>query len=124
MSEPAPSEPALLMFTLWIRNDVTGESTQIKGQGKSVPDAFKEGWENANEAFGKDSSGGYISLPRLAVTLPNGQKVFRSPANFASRTRYNASEAKPAPACEGDAAKTHEMLVEEGKAEWAKPKAK
>lgn len=92
----------IVMFTIWIRNDSTKEATQIKGQGKSLPEAFKDGWENANEFFRKGSSGDYISAPHLGVKLPTGEVVFRSPANFASATPYNAElEAKEfaAPIC-------------------------
>lgn len=106
-----PQKPAdlPLMFTFWIRNDVTKEATQIKGQGKNVPDAFKEGWENANEAFGKGSSGEYISLPRLGVKLPSGETVLRSPSAFASREPYNPeTENKAAPVCTGEAARKYE----------------
>lgn len=116
----------LLMFTLWIRNDVTKESTQVKGQGKSVPEAFKEGWENANEDFGKSSSGAPpISRAHLAVRLPDGRTVFRKPSAFASREPYDAAkEAKEfaAPIATGDAAKAFAQLVDEGKATYAKPK--
>lgn len=100
-----------LMFTIWIRNDSTKEATQIKGQGKSVPEAFKEGWENANEAYGKGSSGEFISAPHLGVKLPTGETVFRSPGKFASAKPYDAeTEAKEfaPPICTGAAAVKYE----------------
>lgn len=113
-----------LMFTIWIRNDVTGEATQIKGQGTSIPAAMKDGWDNATESFGKDSNGGCISEARLAVTLRDGRKVFRKPAAFASRMPYAESEAVPVPTCSGDAAKPFATLVEEGKEKWGPPRKK
>lgn len=109
----------LLTYTIWVRNDATGEAAQFKGQGTSVPAAFKEGWDNANEAFGKSSDGGFISEARLGVVLRDGTRVLRRPADFASGKPYDpTTEAKPAPVASGDAAKTHATLVEEGKAEW------
>lgn len=100
-----------LMFTIWIRNDSTKEATQIKGQGTSVPAAFKEGWENACEAYGKGSSGEFISAPHLGVKLPTGEVVFRSPGKFASAKPYDAAiEAKEfaAPICEGAGARPYD----------------
>jgi hypothetical protein len=80
----------VLMFSIWVRNDLTKEAAQFKGQGKTIPEAFKDGWENANEDFGKSSSGAPpISKSRLAVVLPDGSRVFRTPAKFASREPYD-----------------------------------
>lgn len=93
------------MFTIWIRNDLTGESAQYKGHGDSAPAAFRDGWDNATEAFGKSSDGGFISEARLGVVLLDGTRVQRTPAKFASRTPYDvATEFKPAPECQGSAA--------------------
>lgn len=79
-----------LMFTIWIRNDATGEATQIKGQGAGVPEAMKDGWENAIEDFRTSSSGAPpVSRSRLCVTLPSGGRVFRRPEKFASRVPYD-----------------------------------
>lgn len=100
-----------VMFTIWIRNESTKESTQIKGQGTSIPAAFKEGWDNANEAYGKGSSGEFISAPHLGVKLPTGEVVFRSPGKFASAKPYDAeTEAKEfaAPICEGAGARPYD----------------
>lgn len=114
-----------LMFTLWIRNDTTGESTQIKGQGSTVPEALKDGWDNACADFGTSSSGAPpLSKARLRVRLPSGESVWRSPAKFASRQPYEPAEAKEheIPEAKGDAAKPFAQLVDEGKAEWKKSK--
>lgn len=113
MAEPnnnPPADPnadAPLMFKIWIQNMTTKEATQILGQGKSLPEAFKDGWENCNEDFGKSSSGAPpTSKARIYVRLPDGRSVWRSPAKFASRDPYKEEEAKQfaAPVCAGEAA--------------------
>lgn len=86
-----------IMFSFWILNRATGEAAQIDGQGSDLPSAFKDAWENANEDYGKSSSGAPpISRAHLIVQLPkDGRAVRRAPKDFASRKPYNAiTEAK------------------------------
>lgn len=87
-----------LMFTIWVRNDVTGEATQFKGQGNGIAEAFKDGLENATAAFRKGSDGDAIADARFGVVLPSGDRVLRDPTLFASRQPYDpAKERKDAP---------------------------
>lgn len=113
-------------FTIWVRNDATKEAAQFKGQGDSIPAAFKDGWDNATEDFGKNSSGGPpISRAHLAVRLPDGKSVFRRPEAFASREPYDpARESREfeLPTTSGEASQPFADLVAEGRASFSKPK--
>lgn len=82
----------LRMFKCEMRNPKTGEVAHFLGQGKTLEEATKEGWENACEDFGKSSSGAPpISRARLAVELPIGERVIRFAKAFNSGVPYDWS---------------------------------
>jgi hypothetical protein len=116
-----------LLFTFWVRNDVTGESAQFKGQGTTIPEAWKDGWENANADFRPTSSGGPpIAKAHFSVKLPSGEIVSRRPEKFASAEPYSHIEAEEfaAPIPDGDAALPYAARVELRQAQWVPPRAK
>jgi hypothetical protein len=79
------------------RANAHGERAIFLGQGYTKAEAEKEGWENACDDFGKSSSGAPpISRARLAVILPSGDRVLRTPKAFIAGP-YNPAEYIAAP---------------------------
>jgi hypothetical protein len=97
------------MFKIRRTNKETREVATFLGQGDTLDEATKEGWTNAGEAFGKSSSGQFISEARIAVELPDGRRVLRTPAAFLSGP-YDPREDKPAPGTVEDLARIDRIL--------------
>lgn len=80
------------MFSFWVQNEVTGESTCFRGQGTTLPKAFEDGWSNAGDDFRKSSSGDFTTRAHLAVRLPGGETVFRTPERFVNTKPYDRAK--------------------------------
>ncbi len=102
---------ALRMFSFRRLNEKTGEVAVFLGQGTTEEEARKDGWENACEDFGKSSSGAPpISKAHLAVILPTGERVLRTPKAFLSGP-YDPREKIHHPGTDEDRARLQQRLT-------------
>lgn len=78
---------ALKQFTFYVRNDTTKEIATFIGQGKTMEEAAKDGFNVITSKYGADSSGGGKVLP-LNVRLPSGDNVNRPKADFEGESPF------------------------------------